>query len=58
MDIDPFNKYRISIFHPMTSNPFQFAFWIIFNYVYSPNKPETSEIENNSSGENDVFCTY
>ena len=44
----------------MTSNSFQFAFWILFNYVYSLNKPETiNEIEKNltSLGENCVFCT-
>ena len=30
----------------MTSNSFQFAFWILFNYIYSLNKPETiNEIE-------------
>ena len=35
----------------MTSNSFQFAFWILFNYVYSLNKPETiNEIGNNSKG--------
>ena len=35
----------------MTSNSFKFAFWIIFNYVYSLNKAETiNEIENNSKG--------
>ena len=58
--IDPFNKYRIRNFHPMTSNSFQFAFWILFNYVYSLNKPETiNEIEKNltSLGGNYVFCT-
>ena len=25
-------------FHPMTSSSFQFAFWILFNFVYSFNK--------------------
>ena len=57
---DPFNKYRIHHFHPMTSNYFQFAFWILFNYVCSLNKPETiNEIEKNltSLGGNYVFCT-
>ena len=47
--IDPFNKYRVRNFHPMTSTSFEFAFWILFNYIYSLNKPETiNEIENNS----------
>ena len=32
--IDPFNKYRIRDIHPITSNYFQFALWIIFNSVY------------------------
>ena len=33
----------------MTSNSFQFDFWILFNYVYSRTKPETiNEIEKNS----------
>ena len=46
-----FNKYRISNFHPMTSNYFQVSFWILFKNVYSLNKPETiNEIENNSKG--------
>ena len=31
--------YRIRNFHPMTSNSFQFAFWILFNCVYSLSKP-------------------
>ena len=42
-NIDPFNKYGIRNFHPMTSNSFQFVFWIIF--VYSLNKPVTNEIQ-------------
>ena len=42
--IDPFNKFGIHNFHPMTSNYFQFGFWILFDYVYSLNKPETSWI--------------
>ena len=35
----------------MTSNSFQFAFWILFNYAYNLNKSETiNEIEKNSKG--------
>ena len=32
------STYTIRNFHPMTSNSFQLAFWILFNYVYSLNK--------------------
>ena len=31
---DPFNKYRMRNFHPMKSNSLQFAFLILFYFVY------------------------
>ena len=49
VNIDPFNKYIIRNFHPMTLNSFQFAFWILFNFIYCLRLIKTiNEVEKNS----------